>query len=229
MRVTIRAGLLVVVTMACLGVAKFASSSDECASSGDVRAVVLASNAEFQQLRIHWATSDTPVTLHEMVELWRSGLGAWFSSVLAAAPFDSFYWECPPSTVATFEFMIVRARRFGPADPSDFGDRLRCADDGVVSFPNLGRDAMLVAPCELHGVQRNVYGHIANFVRGAPATQLDQFWKHVADTYAAVVAQRAPHPVWLSTAGSGVPWLHVRLDARPKYYHTKAYRKAVTT
>jgi len=31
-------------------------------------------------------------------------------------------------------------------------------------------------------------------------------------------------PVWLSTAGGGVSWLHVRLDDRPKYYHHAAYR-----
>jgi len=31
--------------------------------------------------------------------------------------------------------------------------------------------------------------------------------------------------VWLSTAGAGVPWLHVRLDDRPKYYHYGPYRQ----
>ncbi len=32
-------------------------------------------------------------------------------------------------------------------------------------------------------------------------------------------------PVWLSTAGAGVSWLHVRLDTRPKYYHHGPYRQ----
>ncbi len=32
-------------------------------------------------------------------------------------------------------------------------------------------------------------------------------------------------PVWLSTAGGGVPWLHVRLDNRPKYYSYRPYRE----
>ena len=31
-------------------------------------------------------------------------------------------------------------------------------------------------------------------------------------------------PIWLSTAGMGVPWLHVRLDSRPKYYAFGPYR-----
>jgi hypothetical protein len=32
-------------------------------------------------------------------------------------------------------------------------------------------------------------------------------------------------PVWLSTAGAGVAWLHVRLDDRPKYYGHGPYRQ----
>ena len=31
------------------------------------------------------------------------------------------------------------------------------------------------------------------------------------------------HPVWLSTAGHGVAWLHVRLDSQPKYYRYRPY------
>ena len=30
-------------------------------------------------------------------------------------------------------------------------------------------------------------------------------------------------PTWLSTAGMGVSWLHVRLDSQPKYYGFAAY------
>jgi hypothetical protein len=33
-------------------------------------------------------------------------------------------------------------------------------------------------------------------------------------------------PLWLSTAGQGVFWLHVRLDRYPKYYNHAPYRHA---
>ncbi len=33
-------------------------------------------------------------------------------------------------------------------------------------------------------------------------------------------------PLWLSTAGGGVAWLHVRLDSRPKYYGYSPYKTA---
>ena len=41
----------------------------------------------------------------------------------------------------------------------------------------------------------------------------------------AIAARVGAEPVWLSTAGAGVPWLHVRLDDRPKYYGFGPYRQ----
>jgi hypothetical protein len=37
-------------------------------------------------------------------------------------------------------------------------------------------------------------------------------------------AQLGSTPIWLSTAGDGIAWLHVRLDSRPKYYSYGPYR-----
>jgi hypothetical protein len=36
--------------------------------------------------------------------------------------------------------------------------------------------------------------------------------------------RRTGEPVWLSTNGDGVSWLHVRIDERPKYYTHGPYR-----
>ena len=35
---------------------------------------------------------------------------------------------------------------------------------------------------------------------------------------------RSQRPLWLSTNGLGVAWLHARIDARPKYYSHRPYR-----
>ena len=44
-------------------------------------------------------------------------------------------------------------------------------------------------------------------------------------TVAAAVRRRVSDPpVWLSTAGMGVSWLHLRLDSQPKYYRHGPYR-----
>jgi hypothetical protein len=92
---------------------------------------------------------------------------------------------------------------------------------GVVEFPNLGRDAILVVPCPDGPL--SAYSHLAAFVRQAPEPQKHALWAAVG---AAMQRRLGGKPVWLSTAGAGVSWLHVRLDDRPKYYGHWPYQKA---
>lgn len=66
------------------------------------------------------------------------------------------------------------------------------------------------------------YGHLAAFVRLARQDQRDALWRKVGEAMSKRVGAR---PVWLSTAGAGVSWLHVRLDDRPKYYGFEPYRR----
>jgi len=67
------------------------------------------------------------------------------------------------------------------------------------------------------------YGHLAAFLRHSPEPQQHSLWELVG---AAMHRRLGPRPVWLSTAGGGVAWLHVRLDDRPKYYGYAPYRNA---
>lgn len=149
---------------------------------------------------------------------------AFLTGALAAAPFDAFYWETPPVTIETLDRPLEMALVDAPplarteADPSAFADRF----DGepVVTFPNLGGDAVLVVPAPLG--PEACYAHLAAFVRRAPEAQTDALWSSVAR---AVLERVSGAPLWLSTAGLGVPWLHVRLDARPKYYRHTPYAR----
>ena len=54
------------------------------------------------------------------------------------------------------------------------------------------------------------------------ARVLDALWQVVGE---AMERRLGTEPVWLSTAGAGVSWLHVRLDDRPKYYGHAPYRR----
>lgn len=126
-----------------------------------------------------------------------------------------------------FEFVTVRAGGFARADPSDFAEHFR-GPAGAATFHNLGGDALLVSPTGepvlAPGAARKGYGHLAAFCRNAPESQHEALWAAVG---AAMQDPRVGDgPVWLSTEGSGVPWLHVRLDSRPKYYHHGPYRAA---
>jgi hypothetical protein len=64
---------------------------------------------------------------------------------------------------------------------------------------------------------------MAAFIRDAPEAQKHELWQAVG---AAMAARLDARPVWLSTAGMGVSWLHIRLDSRPKYYGFAPYREA---
>lgn len=169
-----------------------------------------------------------PATFAEVIRAWQDDapFRSLFNARLASAPFAAFRWETPPVTAATagrpFEFMLLDspglARR---PDPKAFASHFHVADPaGVVTFANLGRDAVLVVPCP--DVASSACGHLASFVREALEARRDALWRAVGEAMARRVGVR---PVWLSTAGAGVPWLHVRLDDRPKYYGFEPYRR----
>jgi hypothetical protein len=152
---------------------------------------------------------------------------AMFSDLLANSRFSAFRWETPPVTTATvgrpFEFVLLDSPALaGDADPRAFAQHFgRSSDRGVMVFPNLGRDAVMVVPSPI--AAESCYAHLAAFVRGAPEWQRHALWRAVGE---AAVARVGSKPVWLSTAGAGVSWLHVRLDDRPKYYGYAPYRRA---
>jgi len=84
----------------------------------------------------------------------------------------------------------------------------------------LGGDARLVVPTPQGDA--GIYTHLASFVRRAPAAQRDAFWQRVGECLAEEIEEGTR---WLSTAGGGVSWLHVRIDRRPKYYKYLDYRR----
>lgn len=145
-----------------------------------------------------------------------------FGAALAGSAFAALRWECPPLTLGAlpqpFECVLIEAPELQrPADSGDFAEHLTAASP-VVRFANLGGDAELVVPRPVAGSA--AYPHLAAFLRHAPAAQRDALWRTVAD---AVDAMIGTTPLWLNTAGDGVPWLHVRLDRQPKYYRHAPY------
>src|SRR5262249_3207164 len=147
-------------------------------------------------------------------------------TMLAEAPFSAFRWETPPVTAASvtkpFEFVLLDEPSLTRSpDLHSFSTQFAGAAKGdmVLSFPNLGKDAVLVVPRPL--AKPAVYVHLAPFVRQAPEAQKHALWSVVGR----VMEQHlGAAPTWLSTAGAGVAWLHVRLDRRPKYYGHAPYR-----
>lgn len=142
---------------------------------------------------------------------------------LRGAPFTAFRWETPPVTSDTIDQPFSCLLHDSPdldvrADPTDFESYFEPGNE-VLCFENLGKDALLVVPCPISDSAN--YSHIASFHRSAPQSQQQALWLAVAK---AVQDRVSFSPLWLSTAGGGVDWLHVRLDDRPKYYRHLPWR-----
>jgi hypothetical protein len=178
-------------------------------------------------LRFAIALDSRPAAVAEVIRAWQgdAGFRSQFNALLADAPYTAFRWETPPVTASTmnrpFEFVLLDspglARR---PDPEAFAEHFAGAEAGIAAFPNLGGDAIMVVPCPV--AAKSAYGHLAAFVRHAPELQRHALWQSVAE---AMGRRVGAEPVWLSTAGAGVSWLHVRLDDRPKYYGFAPYRQ----
>jgi len=179
-------------------------------------------------LKFSLALNSSPVTYLQVLELWQHDqeFRSFFNDLLANCQFRSFRWETPPITSRTakdyFEFVILDSPELERTPDLDaFASHFQTASSGqlVLEFPNLGGDATLVVPCPKG--EDSSYCQLGSFVRSAPEQQRHALWEMVGGAMERRVNDR---PVWLSTAGAGVSWLHVRLDDRPKYYGYSGYR-----
>jgi hypothetical protein len=170
------------------------------------------------------------LSYRDVVELWCEDeqFRENFTVQLSSIPFQAFFWETPPVVQQTydrpFECVLIHAPALvrSVADPLPFQAHfVSHPAEQVLTFPNLGGDALLVVPVPL--TEARCYSHLAEFLNHAPPGQVSAFWRAVG---VAMRKRVSGIPVWLSTAGLGVSWLHLRLDSRPKYYRHEPYRAA---
>ncbi len=175
--------------------------------------------------------SSTYLKYSEVIRLWENDehFIKFFIGLLADCQFEAFRWETPSLTTQNcdqqFQFVTIDSPGLDSRlpDTQSFAKQLsNCnSENPVMTFDNLGRDATLVVPAGLTD-DANYVG-IASFTRCAPLAQQLKLWHAVG----AAMARKIGHqPIWLSTAGGGVAWLHIRLDSRPKYYSYGPYRHA---
>jgi hypothetical protein len=147
-------------------------------------------------------------------------------------PFKAYFWECAPvsrellQSHAAFEFALIDsaflARKH--ADITDFKDYFKGTTGQPVMkvFPNRGGDTMMVVPAQATSDPED-YTHISAFFSGnAPVQQKDAAWRALG--HAISEELRKKDVVWVSTDGTGVPWMHLRIASRPKYFKIGRYR-----
>ena len=178
--------------------------------------------------RLGWRRDERPATLAEWICGLRDepGARAALNEALAASPLPAFFWESAPLAASTAGGPAIQDLLSAPLlaevspEPEPFADKFSPGQP-VARFKSLGGDATLIAPAPL--TDHRAYPHLGAFVRLAPAAQRDALWAEVGRAAAPRLTEDAPR--WLSTAGMGVSWLHVRLDTRPKYYRSAELRR----
>ncbi len=181
--------------------------------------------------RYRVSNNGSHVTYATVLDLWQSDsqFRSFFTTLLTDSPFSGYRWETPAITQSTigrpFEFVLINSPGFcaRQTDAKTYAEYFTDddTDSGVVAFPNLRGDATLVVPSPR--APDTAYGHLAAFIHKAPESQVDSIWRIIG---AQVESQLGSEPIWVSTAGGGVAWLHVRLDSRPKYYGHTPYKTA---
>lgn len=201
-------------------------------ANGHWAAALEMRDANVQRVTIRDIVQSKPLRFGDVITLWEQDLPfkQFFTTILGGSPFNAFFFECPPvsrSTISTrmYEHVTVRAHSFRHADPAAFSAHLDSAEPSVqaISFANLGGDATLVSPT-FRGLHAS-YGHLAAFVRHGESKQQIAFWQTVGTTLRQTLERQGTSLTWLNTEGSGVPWLHMRMDSSPKYYHFHEYSR----
>lgn len=169
-----------------------------------------------------------PLPIHRVLGYWQQSteFTAWWCDHLAENEFPASFWEMPPLNVhglnQTFEYVLVESPALAKiqADQAPFQQHFaKAANRSVLSFPNLGGDAHLVVPVPRQG--RQAYPHLASFTRRAAVDQQLALWSTLSQQIELLIGDK---PLWVSTSGLGVYWLHIRLDQRPKYYQHIPYK-----
>lgn len=168
----------------------------------------------------------TPINFETFINnlIHKPAFRSFYNTILANSEFEGFFWEHPSISAAdvdqVYEFVLIKNRSAYrmKAEPDTFAEYFD-KDKQVVDFPNLRGDAHLIVPTP--ETESKYYNHLGHFVRHASPEQQDAFWQRVGEVYQESIQQDKR---WLSTAGMGVYWLHVRVDTRPKYYRYSGYR-----
>ena len=151
----------------------------------------------------------------------------WYTRLLVDTGLDGFFWELPPFTTDSMndpiEFVLIQSLFLSSlqAERGPFEEHFRAnVGENVIAFQNLGGDALLIVPTPID--PEEIYPHFATFLKNGPAEQVDALWRETARQARQIIG---PRPRWLSTAGLGVSWVHLRLDTRPKYYRYGPYKR----
>ena len=169
------------------------------------------------------------LTFQEVLHLWQTDkvFRDFYLNILIEPDFQAYYWEHPGLVTAflskPYECVLMNSAYLDKrqVDPYSFIEFFN-TNQLIVDFDNLGKNARLIVPTPKD--EDHHYKHLARFMRSPQTEQKHELLKQIGKIVLEYMSDTKT--LWLSTAGAGVIWLHVRLDSRPKYYKTRRYKNA---
>jgi hypothetical protein len=158
---------------------------------------------------------------NEVLKNWENGIGLKYPKQLKGR----FLWNTSVlknNGNSVFK-QSFRSNQYLPEtqNQSDFQEYItKSKNKYVVAFPNLSKDTILVIPMPVRGKN---YATLRDFIDNSAETQQKEFWKTVAQVAREFMKEKGK--VWISVHGMGVPYTHVRISSKPKYYFDDELKK----
>lgn len=158
------------------------------------------------------------VTWKDKILEWSSGKYLRYPSTIT----KSFFYE---TSICTTELDTPYQQKFIPdsrlsllkQDSTSFDKEInkaiRQGNKYATSFTNLGGDAILIIPISR---QEKNFTTIKHFMDNASITHQREFWKYVSKIILKILKKQKK--IYINTHGLGVPYFHLRIDTKPKYY-----------
>jgi len=152
---------------------------------------------------------------------WSSGKYLRYPSIIT----KSFFYE---TSICTTELDTLYQQKFIPdsrlslmqQDSASFDKEInkaiRKGNKYATSFTNLGGDAILIIPIPR---QEKNFATIKDFMDNASTTHQREFWKYASKIIQHLLTTESK--IYINTHGLGVPYFHLRIDTKPKYYVSK--------
>ena len=148
---------------------------------------------------------------------WDAILKGWETGETVPKIKGSVFWETSaiqPGAQNTYKERMINASSALPmdmtSDTSSFSQHI--STNRPVAFNSNSGSRLVIPPDN----SRN-FAHIGAFYKNARVIDVIDFWKKVASEVRRELA-RTGGPLYVSTHGRGVPWLHVRIESSPRYY-----------
>jgi len=141
---------------------------------------------------------------------------------IVCIPFNEFSYESLPLSKLNknqpYFFMAIRTKfKSNIVDKTPFNDYFTTNQKEVVDFFNLNKDTILIVPNPEKGYEK--YRGLKSYIVNASEESKNNFWKKIAAITKYLISRSKT--IYLKTEGSGVAYVHFRIQTTTKYYHEK--------